>query len=128
MGPAPLVQIPRDKFDTATAELVLSMDPSAVEPVIPALLEWMQDMNWPVAGVLQPYFSRVGLPLAPHCRRILEGDDDIWKLNLIVHVVAHSFDLAKVLRPELTRIATHPTASEVIEGVNAEANRLLQNI
>ena len=36
-------------MDVASVELFKSLSDTEIEPMIPALLEWMQDINWPIA-------------------------------------------------------------------------------
>lgn len=51
-----------------------------LEPIIPDLLEWLQDMNWPVArpvaDILEPYTDKI----TPEIIKILKTDDGMWKL------------------------------------------------
>ncbi|MER8435665.1 DUF5071 domain-containing protein [Mesorhizobium sp. M1312] len=55
--------LPENKHDTAKAAALVALGFPQVEPQI---MEWLQDMNWPVARVLAPL-----VPLAPHIRTIL---------------------------------------------------------
>ncbi|MFJ6266178.1 DUF5071 domain-containing protein [Lysinibacillus xylanilyticus] len=41
--------LPRHKFDNDRVELIKKMDRDKILPLLPNLLEWIQDMNWPVA-------------------------------------------------------------------------------
>lgn len=41
--------IPKDKHDIAAVEFLKAADTEVVIPLLPELLEWVQDMNWPVA-------------------------------------------------------------------------------
>ncbi len=125
MQPEHLALLPSDKFDTARAAAITGRERSSVEPIVPVLLEWLQDMNWPVAQVLSPFLSSIGRQLAPHIRHILATDDDIWKHNVIAYVVAESSELAEDLRLELGRIATIPTPGEVAENVSELSKNVL---
>lgn len=80
--------VPRSKFDIETAERAAATGWPTVEPVLPQLLEWLQDYNWPVARVLAPFVASIGEPLVPHLRPILddEGQDAIWKYWIITAV------------------------------------------
>ena len=71
--------LPTNKRDTERAEAIVALGFPTVEPILSTLLEWMQDINWPVAQVLAPFLANIGGPLAPHVRPILQTDDDIWK-------------------------------------------------
>lgn len=71
--------LPVDKHDLPKAEAIVALGYPAVEELLPALLAWMQDPNWPVAKVLMPFLAGIGEPLAPHLCAIFESDDDVWK-------------------------------------------------
>jgi hypothetical protein len=117
--------LPRDKFDTQRAEAIIALGFPAIEPVVPVLLQWMQDMNWPVAQVLQPFLAGIGAPLAPHIRRILETDDTMWKYWVLCDLVARSDELRTMLRPELERLSAHPTPAERTDDLDALAREIL---
>lgn len=53
MGNVFLPSLPRDKHDTANATALVAASWEIIEPVMPRILEWMQDLNWP-AKVLAP--------------------------------------------------------------------------
>ncbi len=120
--------LPQDKHDIDRAVAIMSLGYPAIEPVIPDLLEWMQDLNWPVASALQLPLARVGVPLAVHLRPIFASDDDIWKQVLISRIVAYSPELATELRPELERIASTPTAGERAEEADEAARDVLKGV
>ena len=120
-----LPPLPNDKYDVRRAEALVACGYPAVEPVLPRLLEWIQDGNWPVARVLAPFLSTVGAPLVPHARRILDGDDDTWKYFLVQGVVAKSAELAVLLHPDLERLARFATDGEAAEGLPLMAAALL---
>ena len=46
--------IPKDKFDLRNISRIRKLDFLTLEPIIPELLEWIQDINWPVARYLPP--------------------------------------------------------------------------
>jgi hypothetical protein len=118
--------LPRDKFDLEAAQRAAISDWNQMRPVAVQLLEWVQDSNWPVAGVLAPALANVGAPLAPFVDHVLAGNDETWKYNLIRSVVARSLELSSLLRPVLERIAFKPTQSETAEGVDQAARHVLQ--
>ena len=108
------------------AEALVRLGYPAVASVLPDILEWMKDLNWPVAQVFQPFLAKVGEPLAPFIRNVLSGTDDIWKFWLVTSVVRESPILAAALRPELQRIADSPSIGEKSEGVSQVARELLR--
>lgn len=118
-------RLPRNKLDTDRAGSLVALGYPAVEAAIPELLEWMQDINWPVAQVLQPFLAGIGGPLAPHIRRILETDDDVWKDWVLRCIVAESAELRTILRPELERLAFSPKPGEKAEELDDTAREML---
>ena len=93
-----------------------------------SLLEWLQDINWPVAQVLAPFFATVGADLAPYVRPVLESQDDVWKYHVIESVVSHSMSLTQALEGELRRIVQSPTPTERSEEVDRVAREALEQL
>src|SRR4051794_23281462 len=58
--------IPQNKFDLKRAQAAVEVGYPAVAPILPELLEWLQDYNWPVAHILAPFLASIGEPLVPH--------------------------------------------------------------
>ena len=117
--------LPKDKIETEKAEVLVATGFPAVEPILPLILEWMQDLNWPVAQVFQPFLASIGAPLAPYVRNVLSTNDEIWKYWMLCSVIGNSLDLARALQPELERMASAPTPGELKEGLNILAGRVL---
>lgn len=127
--PADLVAlIPATKFETEKASALVKLGFPAVEPVIPQILEWLQDLNWPVGHVFQSFLSSISQPLAPYIRAVLLGQDDGWKQSLLIAIVYKSPELAHALRPELEHVAKNPSAGESAEEVDQIAIEILKAI
>ena len=126
MHPDLLTLLPTEKTDTEKAQGVIALGFPAVEPVLPLLLEWTKDMNWPVARVLQPFLASIGAPLAPHVRNVLATTDEIWKFWVLHCIVRESADLVVPLQAELLRLAKVPTPSEIEEKLDIEAREILE--
>ncbi|HKG48077.1 MAG TPA: DUF5071 domain-containing protein [Pyrinomonadaceae bacterium] len=118
--------IPQNKFDTDRAEQAVAAGYPAVEPILPELLEWIQDSNWPVARVLAPFLGSIGTPLIPHIRKILATDDTVWKYWTLTYLVQGSRDVAAALREDLQRYANSPTPDETAEGLDEVARTILR--
>jgi hypothetical protein len=118
--------LPASKMQVEKAEALVRLGYPAVAPVLPEILEWMKDLNWPVARVFQPLLARIGEPLAPLIRDVLAGSDDIWKYWLVLTVVRESPSLAAELQPELLRLAESPSVGEQSEGASKVAQELLR--
>lgn len=117
--------LPKDKFDTDGAEALVALGHPAVEPILPELLAWLQDMNWPVARVIQPFLAQIGAPLAPHLRAALASQDHVWKYWILTQILAESPELRALLREDLERLAWSPIPGERDEELDIEAGALL---
>jgi hypothetical protein len=120
--------IPRHKSDIARAEQICMLGFPAVTPILPEILEWFQDGNWPVAHALHDFVTSIGPPLAPYIRPILNGDDEGWKYFILVRVVRNSRELPYALMEDLTRIAYSPTPGEETEEVSEVAREILADL
>jgi hypothetical protein len=118
--------LPRSKAEADKAEALVRLGYPAVAPVLPEILEWMQDLNWPVAQVFQPLLASIGTALAPLVRDILVGNDDVWKYWVLNSVVRESPNLAAELQLDLCRIVRNPSVGELAEGVPEVASALLK--
>jgi hypothetical protein len=119
--------VPRDKHDHESANRAIAAGYPAVKPVLWHLLEWVQDMNWPVAQTLAPFLASIGTPLVPHIKKVFETDDEMWKEWIMQEIFLASPEVAQEFRDELTRIAYHPTESEITEELPEEALAVLNH-
>ncbi|MGK5035547.1 DUF5071 domain-containing protein [Janthinobacterium sp. LB3P118] len=117
--------LPRDKHDTQHAQALIALPWDEVAPAMPQILEWIQDVNWPVAAVLLPYLAGIGPRLAPYVKTVLASNDEQWKYFVLQGIVRHSPGLADAVDGELTRFALAPTAAELEEGVAEVARAIL---
>ena len=117
--------LPLDKYDAGKIERLREIGYPGIEPLLPALLEWLQDGNWPIARNLSPFLASIGLPLVPHIRAVLSTSDGLWKYWVLSTVVAVSAELRHALRPELECIAHSPSHDERAEEVDLYALELL---
>jgi Domain of unknown function (DUF5071) len=101
-----LEMLPVSKHDTDKAAKLGALGYPAVEPVLPQILKWLKDMNWPVAMVLKPLVAGIGAPLAPYLRDVFATDDDIWKYWILEVVVGRSPELSGDLRSEIMTLAS----------------------
>jgi hypothetical protein len=117
--------IPKTKFETEKVDALIQLGYPAVQPILPELMTWVQDMNWPVARVLRPFLVSIGAPLEPYIREILKTDDDNWKYWIISDFIGDSKQLFEIFKPELERIALNPTVTEKIEELDELAKSIL---
>ena len=73
--------VPKDKCDCSHIEELKRLSASEIEPILPRLLAWIQDINWPVAADLLPVLAQRQTALLPLIREILRAEetDDVWK-------------------------------------------------
>ena len=121
--------VPSSKSDVAAAELAVARGWPAVEPVLPKLLEWLQDYNWPVARVLAPFVAQIGDPVAPYLRPIFDSDDLIWKRWIINVVLADApLSVVEQFRSELEHFVNDPTPGEAQEDLPEVAKPVLDRL
>ncbi|MFB6457107.1 DUF5071 domain-containing protein [Chitinophaga sp. Hz27] len=115
--------IPKHKDDQEVIEALKKLSFEEIKPIVPDLLTWLQDINWPIAAriaeVLKPFSDR----LVPDILTVLKTNDGIWKLWILTNLVRSTKD--ETLLKELERIAKHPTKDEIEEEVNVEAIAIL---
>jgi len=114
--------IPRHKHDHEVIKDLQKLSFEELRPVIPDLLVWLQDMNWPVASsvadILRPYIDRI----TPQLIEILRTDDGMWKF-WILNFAKNTTD--PLLLREIERIAKFPTRDEIEDEVNLVAISIL---
>ena len=77
--------IPKDKFDLDAAKRLSLATPEQVSAVATPLLEWIADMNWPVALEIIHVLPKFHKELLPSIEPILlnRENDIIWKYWII---------------------------------------------
>ncbi len=118
--------VPEAKDETDKAKKLVALGYPAVAPVLGEILEWVEDASWPVANVFIPFLARIGAPLVPHVRYVLQSRDEQWKRVVLDHIVSESGDLAHGISVDLLRLIDTPTDAERAEGLNTTADALFQ--
>lgn len=122
--------LPNDKYDIETVEKLEMLDDEQLEPVIPQLLEWIQDMNWVIAPLVCDLLAQHCCIVESHLYELLkpENRDDIWKYNIIKYLLGMWQSLpedSRIIR-EIERIAKNPTDGEKREFVDEAASKFLE--
>lgn len=120
--------IPRHKHDIARVKQIAAVGYPAITPILPELLKWLQDYNWPVAQELAPFVQTIGGPLTPYIRLILKSDDEMWKYWIISTVVQDCPELMRNLRDDLENLVSSPTPDEAEAGVPDVAREALAEL
>ena len=105
--------IPKSKFDLDAIEELKTLSFETVKANVPKLLEWMQDMNWPVGYGIATYFAPHVNSIKKELLDILNTDDELWKYWIIGSLISRSHDNPdQELIFIIKRIAEHPTKNE----------------
>lgn len=121
--------VPKDKYDISVISGLKKLSDTETEPIIPGLLEWIKDMNWPVAEDIAEILSAHSKVTAPFIPELLrpEQTDDIWKFDIITYLLKRnsSFSENALIIAEAERIASSPTKGEQLEEVDTAAKSYL---
>ena len=121
--------IPKDKFDTSSFGQLMALSDEEADVIIPDLLEWIQDMNWPVASHMIKVLTKHRDVTEKHLPDLLKpGQKDAeWKLHIIRNLLNEwpSCPDDDRVTAEIARIADHPTEEERMEEVDAAAREYL---
>jgi len=119
--------LPEGKHDVKRARALVKLGYPTVIPVLPELLGYMLDANWPIAQVMRPFLTSIGEPLAPYVRDVLATDDTIWKI-WVMEIVGDSPALAAALYSEIQQLAAMIPKDEDEEWLLEEVHRLFPNV
>ena len=120
--------LPANKSDTAAVQWLERQEPQSMLPLLPELMEWLRDCNWPVAQALLPLLTQHGAETARLAADILKPDqtDEIWKYWIVsIFTPALPPEHRRVLTDEIRRIAYRPTDGERAEEVDEAAREYL---
>ena len=121
--------LPRDKHDDDRVEMLKKMDRDKILPLLPGLLEWIQDMNWPVAESVLELLLTFPEEIVPHVQDVLSSNDDNWKYFILNDLVRNLPRESRVqFREYLTRVSETPTNNELAEGLDETAKEILETI
>jgi hypothetical protein len=116
--------IPKHKHDIERAENLKNYSYSELKPIIPELLEWLQDCNWPVAKPVSEYLVSINVNITNEILDVLNTNDQIWKywiISIFGRITNDTF-----VRNEIIRIARNPTENESLEYVDEIANEIIK--
>ncbi|WP_102272307.1 DUF5071 domain-containing protein [Cytobacillus massiliigabonensis] len=121
--------LPTDKHDFDRVHQLKQMERTALLPLLPDLMEWIQDMNWPIAREVAELLLTFPNELVPLIKEVLATNDDVWKYwCLIILAKKLPEDMRKHLKAELTRLVESPTAGEKLEELDEIAREILRTI
>lgn len=116
--------VPKDKFDESGVEELKKLSFQQLKPIVPDLLEWLQDMNWLVASniadILRPFTDNITAELVA----ILQSDDVMWKYWILGNLIKDAND--PLIFKELERMVNYPTNDEIENEIHIEATSILR--
>jgi hypothetical protein len=115
--------IPEHKDDQKVLEELKKLSFEEIKPIIPDLLEWLQDMNWPIAGPVAEILKPFSDSIVPEIINILKTNDGPWKWGALTTLARTTTN--QMLLTEIERMAKFPTRDEIEEGLNVEAIAIL---
>lgn len=122
--------IPKDKFDTSTIDELMKLNEDEAKIILPELLCWIADFNWPIAKDMINVLKRFSNNLTPLIQNALRADesDDMLKYWIIRELIpVLSKEVQKNILTDIKRICDSPTVTEEIEGVCDEAKEFIEN-
>jgi len=118
--------VPKNKSDFAALDQANRVGFPALNPVLPELLVWLQDMNWPVAERVAALLSGAGEEILPHIRSVLSSNDSAWKYWVLTELVPNlDVHVFSELTSDLVKLAESPAGEDREESVDEAARRLL---
>jgi hypothetical protein len=121
--------VPKNKHDM---ELDKTMDLywynyTELQPIIPALLTWLQDLNWPVARPISTHLRKMLPEILPDLVPILESEDPVWKYNILqVFFIDNQSNHYLEILELIKKLAYRPSPIEHKEEVDLLAKQILQ--
>lgn len=115
--------VPKDKFDIETAKKLNQYSIDEIRPIVPALLEWLQDANWPVAYPIKLYLKKHVKHIQDEILTVFKTNDTLWKYWVLLALGDGIDD--KRLIDEIKRIALAPTNLEKEDEVDQMAHELI---
>lgn len=123
--------LPKDKFDNSNIEKLKQLTDEEISPILPRLLEWIQDYNWPIAKDVLSVLALHQCELVPLIINVLkpEEKDDIWKYEIITYLLPlFSDENMKAVLSSVKRIAENPSENERLEEVDGAAITFLRDM
>ncbi|QHT69145.1 DUF5071 domain-containing protein [Rhodocytophaga rosea] len=121
--------IPKNKTDIEAVEKLYQYSYQEIKPIVPQLLEWLQDINWPVATPMADYLLTMSDYLTDDIIAILRGKDEVWKYWCLY---AFGINTIKPIEPrllqEIEQIAYFPTQGEKEEEVQEVASKIMNKL
>jgi Domain of unknown function (DUF5071) len=129
LSPASLALLPNNKHDLRSVKHLSTLPPSTIAPLIPHLLTWLQDHNWPIYPSMQELVLQHPSLAVEAIRKVLIDADDIeWTLRCLDTIARMPKEQQMALRWEVEGIAKRPNEVEKLEEADVEAQAILDEL
>ncbi|WP_315372820.1 DUF5071 domain-containing protein [Paenibacillus xylanexedens] len=121
--------LPSDKHDFEAVRKLSEFSDVELKVIIPELMEWLQDGNWPISKPVENLLLRLGEDLIPHIKDVLQTQDPQWEYFILVGLIDRlPISHLSMLQTDLVRILESPTPSEVLEELYEVIVELLEKM
>nr|WP_246318232.1 DUF5071 domain-containing protein [Paenibacillus taichungensis] len=121
--------LPRDKHDYEAVRKLSELSNEELRDIIPELMEWLQDGNWPIARSVEDLLLRFGEELIPHIQNVFKTKDPQWEYFMLTGLISRlPSRYLIVLKVDLERILKNPTEDEMFEELDEVIVSLLKKI
>lgn len=108
--------LPKDKFDVESVEKLAKRSNDELREILPELMEWLQDGNWPISKPVENLLLRFGVELIPYIQYVFQTRDPQWEYFMLSGLIPRlPLECLRMLKPDLERIIECPTDSEILE-------------
>jgi hypothetical protein len=129
LSPAQLALLPKDKHDDAAIAHISTLPESEIEPLLPEILTWLQDPNWPIARTVLPFILQHPALIVEPLRQVLRTDDVEWIYVVLCNVIKEMpLEERRKMRVEIERIAREPTEEEKENELDVDAQGILDGL
>jgi len=107
--------LPKAKHDLFLVDCLKSLKEEEIKQIIPELISWIADANWPVANPIADILLKYPLLIEPYIEKHLSAceEDDELKYNIISLILPRlPIKVQKRLIILIERICTNPTKAE----------------
>ncbi|MFJ7737624.1 DUF5071 domain-containing protein [Lysinibacillus sp. NPDC097287] len=121
--------LPRNVYDVEQVEKIKKLDRHILRSLLPDLLEFTKDMNWPVAPGILEILLTFPKEIVPHVQAALSSDDENWKWFILHFLIIELPVESRVhFKAYLTRVAETPTQDELAEELDEIAQEILETL
>jgi len=121
--------VPQHKSDFERVSLLRQQPSENLKVILPELLEWLQDGNWPIAKDIEDIVLGFGIELIPHIKHIFNSNDGCWKYFVLDGLVNRlPTDILLKLQKDLERMLNDPSRDEKEEELDDILQELLGRI